>query len=96
VSDRLEIDNQRRPRFIYVISDGGWSDTQAGVQRIRQLAELNVPTVHISIGIEPLSVECDRIHVIEHPAQAFDRIAADTVEALHARRRAPRTFTHPQ
>jgi Mg-chelatase subunit ChlD len=94
VSDRLEIDNQRRPRFIYVISDGGWSDTQAGVERIRQLAELKVPTVHISIGIEPLSVECDRIHVIEDPAQAFDRIAADTVEALHARRRAPRTITH--
>ena len=94
VSDQLEIDNQRRPRFIYVISDGGWSDTQAGVERIRQLAELNVPTVHISIGIEPLSVECDRIHVIEDPAQAFDRIAADTVQALQARRRAPRTNTH--
>ena len=94
VSDQLEIENQRRPRFIYVISDGGWSDTQAGVERIRQLAELNVPTVHISIGIEPLSVECDRIHVIEDPAQAFDRIAADTVQALQARRRAPRTNTH--
>jgi hypothetical protein len=93
VSDQLEIDNQRRPRFIYVISDGGWSDTQAGVERIRQLAELNVPTVHISIGIEPLSVQCDRILVIEDPAQAFDRIAADTVQALQARRRAPRTNT---
>jgi hypothetical protein len=39
-------------------------------------------------------VECDRIHVIENPAQAFDRIASDTVEALRARRRAPRTITH--
>jgi len=94
VSDRLEIENQRRPRFIYVISDGGWSDTRAGVEQIRQLAELNVPTIHISIGIEPLSVECDRIHVIEDPAQAFDRIAADTVQALQARRHAPRTNTH--
>jgi hypothetical protein len=94
VSDHLEIENQRRPRFIYVISDGGWSDTQAGVGRIRQLAELNVLTVHISIGIEPLSVECDRIHVIDDPAQAFDRIAADTVQALQARRRTPRTITH--
>jgi hypothetical protein len=51
-----------------VLSDGGWSDTRAGVQQIRTLAELGVPTIHLSIGIAPLSVECDRIAVITDPA----------------------------
>ena len=87
VSDQLEMSNPRRPRFVYVLSDGGWSDTRAGVERIRELAELGVPTIHLSIGIAPLSVECDRITVITDPAQALDHIAADTVAALRARRR---------
>jgi hypothetical protein len=87
VSGQLEMTNPRRPRFIYVLSDGGWSDTRAGVERIRSLAELGVPTIHLSIGIAPLSVECDRITVITDPAQALDHIAADTVAALRARRR---------
>jgi hypothetical protein len=85
VSDQLEMTNPRRPRFVYVLSDGGWSDTRAGVERIRWLAELGVPTVHLSIGIAPLSVECDRMTVITDPAQALDHIAADTVAALAAR-----------
>jgi hypothetical protein len=87
VCERLEMTNPRRPRFIYVLSDGGWSDTRAGVARIRWLAEQGVPTIHLSIGIAPLSVECDRITVITDPAQALDHIAADTVAALRARRR---------
>ena len=87
VSDQLEMTNPRRPRFVYVISDGGWSDTRAGVERIRELSELGVPTIHLSIGIAPLSVQCDRITVITDPAQALDHIAADTVAALRARRR---------
>ena len=87
VAHELEMTNPRRPRFIYVLSDGGWSDTSAGVRRIRELATLDVPTIHLSIGIAPLSVECDRIHVITDPAQAMDHIAADTVAALAARRR---------
>ena len=87
VSDQLEITNPRRPRFLYVLSDGGWADTRAGVQRIRWLAEHDVPTIHLSIGIEPLGVECDRIHVITDPAHALDRIAADTIAALQARAR---------
>ena len=91
VSDQLEMTNPRRPRFVYVLSDGGWSDTRAGVERIRSLAELGVPTVHLSIGIAPLSVECDRITVITDPAQALDQIAADTVAALAARRGRART-----
>jgi hypothetical protein len=90
VSDRLEMANPRRPRFIYVLSDGGWSDTRAGIERIRVLAELGVPTIHLSIGIGPLSVDCDRITVITDPAQALDHIAADTVTALAARYRRPR------
>ena len=87
VCDQLEMTNPRRPRFVYVLSDGGWSDTRAGVERIRALAELGVPTIHLSIGIAPLSVECDRITVITDPAQALDHIAADTVAALSSRHR---------
>ena len=86
--EHLEMTNPRRPRFVYVLSDGGWADTQAGVERIRWLAEHDVPTIHLSIGIAPLSVECDRIHVITDPAQALDHIAADTIAALRARVRA--------
>ena len=84
VSERLEMTNPHRPRFLYAISDGAWADTHAGVQRIRWLAEHGVPTIHLSIGIEPLGVECDRVHVITDPAQALDHIAADTVAALKA------------
>jgi Mg-chelatase subunit ChlD len=91
VSDHLEMTNPRRPRFVYVLSDGGWSDTRAGVERIRRLAELGVPTIHLSIGIAPLSVECDRITVITDPAHALDHIAADTVAALTGRRERGRT-----
>ena len=87
----LEMTNPRRPRFLYLLSDGAWCDTQAGVTRIRWLAEHDVPTIHLSIGIAPLSVECDRIHVITDPAQALDQIAADTVAALRARTRTPPT-----
>ncbi len=90
VSDQLEMTNPRRPRFVYVLSDGGWSDTRAGVERIRELAELGVPTIHLSIGIAPLSVQCDRITVITDPAQALEQIAADTVAALTACQRRPR------
>ena len=94
VADELEMTNPRRPRFVYVISDGGWSDTRAGVERIRWLAEHDVPTIHLSIGIEPLAVECDRVHVITDPAHALDQIAADTIAALHARARS-RTRRQP-
>jgi hypothetical protein len=86
-SAHLEMTNPRRPRFVYVISDGAWYDTHAGVERIRWLAEHGVPTIHLSIGIAPLSVECDRIAVIRDPADALDQIAADTVAALRARPR---------
>jgi len=85
--EQLELTNPRRPRFVYLLRDGGWNDTQAGVARIRWLAEHGVATIHLSIGIAPLSVECDRIHVITDPAQALDQIAADTVAALRARPR---------
>ena len=45
--EQLEMTNPRRPRFVYVLSDGGWADTQAGVARIRWLAEHDVPTIHL-------------------------------------------------
>jgi Mg-chelatase subunit ChlD len=94
VANRLELTNPRRPRFLYVLSDGAWADTRAGVEKVRRLAEHGVPTIHLSIGIEPLGVECDRIHVITDPADALDRIAADTVAALQAAtRRRPTTRT---
>ena len=84
---QLELHNPRRPRFLYCISDGGWYDTQTGVEKIHQLRDLGVPVVHISIGIAPLSVHADRIVVIDDPATAMDIVAADTIAALHARRR---------
>jgi hypothetical protein len=84
-SDCLEMTNPRRPRFAYVLSDGGWWDTPAGVERIRWLAGHGVPAIHIAIGAAPLSVEADRIVVITDPADALDRIAGDTVAALRAR-----------
>ena len=95
VADQLEMTNPRRPRLLYVISDGGWCDTQAGVETIHWLADHDVPTIHLSIGIEPLAVDCDRIHVITDPAQALDHIATDTIAALNAatRRRAPHHTT---
>jgi Mg-chelatase subunit ChlD len=83
-SDQLDMTNPRRPRLSYVISDGGWYDTPTGVARIRWLAERDVPTVHLAIGCAPLSVEAERIVVIDDPADAFDQIAADTVAALRA------------
>jgi hypothetical protein len=90
--EQLEMTSPRRPRFLYLLSDGAWCDTQAGVARIHWLAEHDVPTIHLSIGIAPLSVECDRIHVITDPAQALDQIAADTIAALRTRTR-PRSAT---
>jgi hypothetical protein len=57
------------------------------VERIRWLGEQGVPTIDLSIGIAPLSVECDRITVITDPAHALDHVAGDTVAALRARRR---------
>lgn len=87
VCEPLEMDNPRRPRAVYVISDGGWADTRAGVEQIRALAQRQVPTIHISIGIEPLSVECSRISVITDPADALDIVATDTVAALRAQTR---------
>jgi Mg-chelatase subunit ChlD len=83
-AEQLEMTNPRRPRLTYVISDGGWYDTEAGVDKIRWLAEHGVPTIHLSIGVAPLSVECDRITVISDPADALDQIATDTIAALRA------------
>ena len=78
------MENRRRPRAVYVVSDGGWYDTEAGVQKIRWLAELGVPTIHLSIGAEPLSVEASRVCVLTDPADGLDLIAQHTVEALTA------------
>jgi Mg-chelatase subunit ChlD len=86
-AEHLEFDNPRRPRFVYCISDGGWSDTEAGVTKVRALGELGVSVLHIAIGYPPLAVEADAITVITDPAEAMDIIAADTVQALRARRR---------
>lgn len=85
-AEHLEFDNPLRPRFQFVISDGGWYDTQAGVAKIHELQGLGVIVVHISIGLEPLAVEADRIVTITDPAEAMDVIAANTIEALRVRR----------
>ncbi|HEV7805457.1 MAG TPA: hypothetical protein VGO80_06550 [Solirubrobacteraceae bacterium] len=91
--DVLDMENTRRPRFAYVISDGGWWDSRAGVEKIRWLRSVGVPTIHISIGpLPPLSVEADRICVISDPATALDIVADDTVEALLTLGRAPQAL----
>jgi hypothetical protein len=86
-ADHLEFHNPRRPRFTYVISDGGWFDCEAGVKKIHELRELGVPMIHIAIGVAPLSVDADRVVIIDDPATAMDIIAHETVEALRVRRR---------
>ena len=40
--------------------------------------------IHLSIGTAPLSVDADRITVIDDPADALDQVAADTIAALRA------------
>ena len=85
-ADHLDMESRRRPRAVYVVSDGGWWDTEAGVGKIRWLAELGVPTIHLSIGAEPLSVEASRVCVLTDPADGLDVIAQHTVEALSATR----------
>jgi hypothetical protein len=96
ICDQLEMENPRRPRFVYVLSDGGWADTQAGVEKIRWLRSVGVPTIHLSIGtLPPLSVEADRICVLDDPATAMDIIASDTVEALRSAGRRPAGARQP-
>ncbi|MGA2929877.1 MAG: hypothetical protein ABSG43_28605 [Solirubrobacteraceae bacterium] len=85
-AEQLELDNPRCPRFVYCLSDGGWYDTQRGVAKIRALRDADVPTIHIAIGIPPLSVQADRVVTADDPATAMDLIAADTIEALRTRR----------
>jgi Mg-chelatase subunit ChlD len=89
-ADALDMTDPRRVRLAYCLSDGGWYDTRAGVEKIRWLAGHGVPTVHLAIGAEPLSVEAERIVVLDDPADALDRIADDTVAALQTATRARR------
>jgi hypothetical protein len=63
------------------------SDPEVGVQNIRWLGELGAPTIHLSIGAEPLSVEASRICVLTDPADGLDVIAQHTVEELTAAHR---------
>ena len=98
VCEHLDMENPRRPRFLYILSDGGWCDAEAGVAKIRWLRDVGVPTIHLSIGpLPPLAVEADRISVMDDPATAMDVIANDTVQALrgHAGGRAPQPATAP-
>jgi hypothetical protein len=88
-ADVLDMEDQSRPRLAYILSDGGWYDTQAGMERIRALAALGVPTIHISLFVEPLSVLAARISVIRDPADALAVVAADSVALLQSPRAIP-------
>jgi hypothetical protein len=91
----LDMEDQSRPRLAYILSDGGWYDTHAGMERIRWLASLGVPTIHISLFVEPLSVLAARISVIRDPADALNVVAADSVALLQSPRAIPvRATTH--
>ena len=63
------------------------SDAEAGVHKIRWLAELGAPTIHLSIGAERLSVEASRVCVLTDPADGLEVIAQHSVEALTAAHR---------
>lgn len=78
----LQLEDQLRPRAIYVLSDGGWIDTADGVQRIKDYAQLGVPTIHLSIGVEPLALQASEIVVIDDADQAALQIADRTAAAL--------------
>jgi hypothetical protein len=64
-ADVLDMEDRSRPRLAYILSDGGWYDTKAGMAKIQELAALGVPTIHISLFVEPLSVLAARISVIQ-------------------------------
>ncbi|WP_196189437.1 hypothetical protein [Conexibacter sp. W3-3-2] len=91
-SDHIDRHDASRPRAVWCISDGDWSDTAAGVTRIREMRDLGIPTLHISIGRPPLAVEADAITTITDPADAMTLIADHTVELIagQARRRGRR------
>ena len=44
------MEDQSRPRLAYILSDGGWFDTKAGMNKIHWLAALGVPTIHIALA----------------------------------------------
>jgi hypothetical protein len=86
-AQHVELENQRRPRWVFCLSDGAWSDTESGVRKVRELRELGVPVIHIAIGCPPLAVEADSIVTVTNPDAAFDLIAQHVVDALKGRRR---------
>jgi hypothetical protein len=86
-AEHLEFADPRRLRFVYCISDGGMCDTERSVEKIRELRDLGVPTLHLSIGAAPLSVEADRVTVLSDPAECMDVVGRDTAHALRAQRR---------
>lgn len=64
--------------------------------KIQSLAAIGVPTIHISLFVEPLSVLAARISVIRDPADALRVVAEDSVAVLQNPRAIPtRAATHP-
>ena len=90
-ADQLEMTNPPPPaRRLRALRRRLVRHRRPACSKIRWLAEHGVPTIHLSIGAEPLSVEADRICVITDPADGArpDR-RSDTVDALSAARRRP-------
>jgi uncharacterized protein YegL len=83
----LELEDRHRPRAIYILSDGGWSDSRSGVETIKRYAENGVPTIHLSIGVEPLGLQASEIVVIKNADDAAVAIADRTAAALAGTRR---------
>lgn len=81
-TDVLDMQDRSRPRLAYILSDGGWFDTLAGTRRILWLASIGVPTIHISLIVQPLSVLAARVSVIQDPADALRVVAKDSVALL--------------
>ncbi len=89
--EHLDMTDQRRPRFAYMVGDGHWVDRKAGVEKVRQLRQQGVTSVHIGIGEMPWAVEADRTICLTDPTAMLDQIARDTVDALRAAGRRPNT-----
>ncbi len=83
------MEDTSRPRLAYILSDGGWYDTRAGMAKVQWLASIGVPTIHISMFVEPLSVLASRISVIRDPADALRVVAEDSVALLQNPRAIP-------
>jgi hypothetical protein len=84
---QLDMENRWRPRSLFCVSDGGWSDTRESLAKMRHLRTFGVPTLHIAIKRAPLSVEADQVIIVDNPLEAMHVVASHSVALLNAQAR---------